>query len=69
MMQNNLPNDKTKALEELRAAIKLGMDEIEAGHGVEFDVDDIIKRGRERRAAKHINEADRSQGPLTSDQQ
>ena len=42
-------------LEALRAEIKLGMDDVEAGRVVDFDPEDIIKRGRARRLAKRLN--------------
>ena len=39
-------------LERLRADIQVGLDDIDAGRVVPFDAADIIKRGRERLAAR-----------------
>jgi len=42
-----------EALASLRADVQLGLDDIAAGRVVDFDVDSIIRRGRERLAAKN----------------
>ena len=42
-------------LEALRTEIQLGMDDVEAGRLVDFDPEDIIKRGRARRISQALN--------------
>ena len=42
-------------LEELRKEIQKGMDSLDRGEGTAIDADDVIKRGRERLAARQEN--------------
>ena len=46
---------KEMKLEELRKEIQKGIDSLDRGEGTAFDVDDVIKRGRERLAARQEN--------------
>jgi hypothetical protein len=44
--------DRIAALAALRAELQIGIDELDAGLGGPLDVEDIIRRGRERLAGK-----------------
>ena len=46
---------KEMKLEELRKEIQKGIDSLDRGEGATFDADDVIKRGRERLAARQEN--------------
>ena len=46
---------KEMKLEELRKEIQKGIDSLDRGGGTAFDADDVIKRGRERLAARQEN--------------
>ena len=41
-----------RQLDELRAELQIGIDQLDRGEGIPFDADDIKRRGRERLAAK-----------------
>ena len=46
--------DREQELEHIAKKLRPTIAEVRSGHpGVEFDVDDIVKRGMERLAAKH----------------
>ena len=46
---------KEMKLEELRKEIQKGIDSLDRGEGTAFDANDVIKRGRERLAARQEN--------------
>ena len=49
-----LLRDREQELEHLAKKLRPTIEEVRSGHpGVEFDVDDIVKRGMERLAAKN----------------
>ena len=52
---NECDRIKEMKLEELRKEIQKGIDSLDRGEGVPFDVEDVIKRGRERLAARQEN--------------
>lgn len=42
-----------RRLDELRAELQTGIDQLDRGEGIPFDAEDIKRRGRERLAKEH----------------
>ena len=53
----NLLSSREQKLNALRKDIQIGLDDLEAGRSSPFDVEDIIRRGRQRLDAARASES------------
>ena len=53
----NLLQSREQKLDALRKDIQIGLDDLEAGRSSPLDVEDIIRRGRQRLAASQVSES------------